>query len=233
MQLNFRLSYFSITTFLKCPKKFEYIYSIKPAKVLKQARAKEADWGIRVHEAIAQYYSWLLHAKDDIDDSLREAKIIDFFEQKRDPAHGSEYDEFITTCCNNFIKYELNKRPKTAKIEAIEVECRNEYLTGRLDLVLSDRVIDWKTGKPMSFFDESLIVQGSVYLLLTGLPKVDFVFLRTGKVLTLTSPNTKLIQHVVDEIESKTEFEKHVSPLCRFCEYQLWCQFNDKVLWQL
>ena len=229
-KINFRLSASSINTFFQCPKKFEYNYLLKPTPVIER-EVPQALWGTKIHEIIASYYEEL-KAHPVTEKPEIEAKIIDIFESNIDPTLGSDYAKLAAKCRDNFIKYELN-RPESESL-GIEIKKRNTQLTGKIDLLIdNEKVVDWKTGKPQPFFDEGLLVQGSIYLILTGAKKAEFVFLKNGKVLTLNVPDTKLVQNKVARIREAEVFRIKESGLCRFCEFYLWCQFRDKSLWQM
>lgn len=229
-KVNFRLSASSINTFFQCPKKFEYNYLLKPTPVIER-EVPQALWGTKIHEIIASYYEEL-KAHLATEKLEKEAKIIDIFESNIDPTLGTDYAKLAAKCRDNFIKYELN-RPESKNL-GVEVYKRNTQLTGRIDLLIDNKkVVDWKTGKPQPFFDEGLLVQGSIYLILTGAKKAEFVFLKNGKVLTLNAPNTKLVENKVLRIREAEVFKPKESGLCRFCEFYLWCQFGDKSLWQM
>lgn len=229
-KLNFRLSASSINTFSQCPKKFEYNYLLRPTPIIER-EVPQALWGTKIHEIIATYYEELkahpLTEKPEI-----EARIIDIFESNIDPTLGTDYAKIAAKCRDNFIKYELN-RPESKDL-GIEIKKMNSQLAGRIDLLIdNEKVVDWKTGKPQPFFDEGLLVQGSIYLILTGAKKAEFVFLKNGKVLTLNAPDVKLIENKVLRIREAEVFKPNKSGLCRFCEFYLWCQFGDKSLWQM
>ena len=229
-KVNFRLSASSINTYFQCPKKFEFTYFIKPACVLER-EVPQALWGTKIHAIIASYYEEL-KAHPVTETPEIEAKIIDIFESNIDPTLGTDYAKLAAKCRDNFIKYELN-RPKSETL-GIEIKKRNTQLTRKIDLLIHNaKVVDWKTGKPQPFFDEGLLVQGSIYLILTGAKKAEFVFLKNGKVLTLNAPDVKLIQNKVARIRESEVFKIKESGLCRFCEFYLWCQFRDRSLWQM
>ena len=240
MKLPTYISPSALNGFLSCP------YRWKCSKTLEYTIKTDdsaALFGSAIHNIIQLYYS-------KIDNTITKKDIIPNLDQA-----FIEGGNWITDSqkakskrmYKNIITFEQdrinNKRPKPDIIERRFNSKLFEDLPpfhGIVDCYTSETKIalDWKTGKNTELDDEKM-VQGKIYEMLLekngyDVDRVVFCFLNTGAEPTIPKVNEGWIyskaKMMCDMIEAD-RFPSKPSGLCRFCPYQLACQYKNKCRW--
>jgi len=242
MKLPTYISPSALNDFLSCPYRWKCSKEEKPTiRVDDTAQL----FGSAIHNILQIYYS-------KIDNNLTEDKIVENLDQA-----FIEGGNWITDSqkaktkriYKNIIAFEkerlLRKQPKPDIVEKrFDAKLFDDLppFHGIIDYYSSSTgiVMDWKTGKNHELDDDKM-VQGKLYQMLLEannytVKKVVFYFLDTGAEPTIPKVSDGWIYNkaklMCDMIEND-RFPSKPSGLCRFCPYQLNCQYKTKCRWCL
>jgi CRISPR/Cas system-associated exonuclease Cas4 (RecB family) len=209
-----------LNTFIECPYKYYLAY----VEYLKPQWKPAYEIGKNLHTIIENYYKELTDSITPSEVSLYVSSVV-----KRlnlDP-------ELYKTYLNNFVKIEQQRlswhiNPKPL---AIEQEYIRPPFRGVIDAMFmkgNDKVIiDWKTGfhKPNPIRDKQLMVQGNIYLYITGAKEVYFAFLSYGNIEKVMYDEDELKPVLRDFFTSiKTyDYPRMIGENCKNCEYNIPC----------
>ena len=240
------------TFYTKCEYQF-YLHYVEHAHKI-QPSTKNYETGHTIHAIIDQYFHQVMTV-DKIKPTIIEQSIIDVFNQHYN--FNSNRTIRIQRMMRNFITHEITRFRKDPTnylplqfangIVGVELRFKTSKLTGVFDLVLKDRIIDWKTNTKTNPNVTEYIIQANVYynalyelqknhLLPYTIKDIYFVFLDTGKSFVMRKLDDEAFWSLIDRIEQKkqqknTVFTKNHSAACYYCPYQLACQFaNDSLL---
>lgn len=241
-----RISYSGLDAFATCPAKYKYQYIDR----IKAPRAKEAVFGILIHECLKFFHE----PSQPIPPS--EDHLLKYFTEKWEPSlYDNEQEEAfafhqgISLLKNYYLQnqnQDFNIVSLEAPFEAPILQGKNLYqITGRIDRIdkLADgsfEVIDYKTTKKMpaqSNVDNNF--QLSVYYLgiVNRWPlikqenrpvKLSLYYLKHREKLSALRNNQQIketeekILDLINQI-NKSKFEPKTNPLCDWCGYQPYC----------
>jgi len=232
-----RLSPSDINSFFFCPRRWylSIILGIPPMPIPKP----ELDFGIMVHNIIANYYEII--PEKPTADQIRKT-VAKVFKDGYVKIPGTS-DRKIKIVAQNFYRFEVDRLQGWKQFRPTFVEKRLEAhpFVGKIDAFWAEEgiVIDWKTGS-YSVMHNDLMRQGTIYKLLLEahgykVNKVLFVFLYKNKTLEMPATTVgwieKEIRNMVEMI-TKGKFPRRNDKLCTRCEFQLACRFDDKHLFE-
>lgn len=190
-------SYSSLKLYKLCPKQYHATYI---AKSVKRGTSPALEKGIRMHK----------HMEDAV-------------------SKGTELPKTLTnwTPLTSLLRKAGAKVEKelaiTKKGEDTSFWGKDAHLRGKVDVVIENRVIDWKSGqvRPDTF-------QADVYQVLMGVP-IDFslVFLEHSTVIKINPDEhaAHRVHSTIEQIERDKEFITKPSYLCRWCPVTT-CKYN-------
>lgn len=212
-----------LNTYFECPYKYKLAY-IDLAKPLYKA---EYEFGRKVHEVIRLYYT-------SIPDVITPSDVPIYLSKAWKTVFG-EVDERGIRYMDGFMRFESeriswNVNPKPI---AIEREYVKGWLHGIVDAVFSRGkdivIVDWKTGMARNpTLDETLMVQGNVYMYLVGASEIYFVFVRYGTYHKLAFNERFLmnkLNYFLTSIKQNT-FARNEGEHCERCEFNIHCYFD-------
>ena len=223
--------------FFRCPYKWDLINIVKAPCI--NVQNDKGLLGQNIHSIIAEYYRLVpQHPTSKQIESLATTCFTQMFE-----SFLSHYKHVAEDMVKNFIKFEQSRLKNYVKPILVEKTLEDDLFKGVIDFFDGQNIIDWKTGAMCNLDDDSRR-QGKIYDLLlqhNGFNnggknfKVFFVTLRNSRVLELpfTSEAWLMdqIKHMYSIIQSG-RFPKIRSPLCDWCEVELYCQLEDTHLWE-
>jgi len=231
-----RLSPSDINSFYFCPRKWylSIILGIPPMPIPKP----KADFGVMVHNAIANYF--MVVPQNPTPEEIRKT-IADVFKKNFVKVPGVDLKKYKLVA-KNFYKFEVNRLGKWKEFKPTLVEEKLEAppFVGVVDAYWKEGiVVDWKTGN-YSVMHDDLIRQGTIYKIILEengykVDKVLFVFLARDRVLELPAPNmAKIEKEIRDMVEMILNgyFPRRNDKLCNRCEFQLACRFDDVHLFE-
>ncbi len=221
--MSLKLSPSAIRTFNDCQYKFQLLYILRT----KQLPKPEFEFGTNIHTIISTYYNTVF--TDDntrITDGEIRPRLIEVTRKL-----NYDYDA-IKTILDNFIAFE-SKRLAWSDHQrplAIEKHYDNGRVHGFVDALFQrgdDKVVvDWKSGHTSDH--TAIMIQGNIYMLLTGAKEAYFVYLGSGSVEKVTY-DSEWINNIINktyEAISNNYFERNEGYWCTRCEVSIACRLR-------
>ncbi|NIM04296.1 MAG: hypothetical protein GTN69_04540 [Armatimonadetes bacterium] len=238
-----RISYSRISTYQRCPHKYELAY----VQRIPVERPGEMLLGVAVHGALK-----FMHDPKALQPPSREEVIEEFCRQWKaqeanvpDVQRKALFEYGVDMLCRHYERETSRETPRvTADVErffSLPLEGGNS-ITGRIDRidVLDDgsiQVLDYKTGRRMPAQSD---IEGDLQLAIYGMAAqntlypnktatTSLYYLHHGLTFTGTASadqmeeKTAEIMEVIDAIE-RGEFPPRVEPSCDRCEYRVHCK---------
>lgn len=239
------LKYFSpssLNTCLDCPRRFYYSKTKAPHIITKNVNR---DFGSCIHLAIHDYYKKnqnTILEKDEIEKeilSLVRNRWRDYYLPKKEKKRDRVIREFV-----NFETTRI-KNPKSIKMPIyteIKLYSKDKRVNRHciVDFYNNGVAIDWKTGR-FEKFDRGMMIQGKYTEILLEennhhVDHVLFVVLGEEQEMPMPFVDRKIVEDLEEkalEIIDTGEFNKNITWLCDYCDYNLLCFSDNDCLWCL
>ncbi len=235
------ISYSHLDTFNVCPLQYKYRYVLKIPAI----RSAAASYGTALHETLRDFYTGLKIGK-----KWNRKKLLalyqsywsaEGYESREHEARSKKEGELALSEYYNK-QHHPNQLPLYIEKQFL-ISFKSISIKGVIDRIdqLSDgtiEIIDYKTSKPLTSIQLKKDLQLSLYAMVVSSPQFLGVPLAKQKVSIYnfqdhnkrTSTRSKEdieilkkhIEGVVEEI-NQSKFPPKVSPLCKYCSYQMLC----------
>ena len=221
--------------FFKCP--FYYLCEKNGIEEIEK-ESKPMMIGSNIHEIINVYFDTL---PSPLDPSMIEKHAYAVMDTNIYPELRRNKRR-IKTLIGGFIELEQERFKEAKKYQPKKTEYKfeNSHWRGIIDLYYDKTIIDWKSGR-QAIITPDLVRQGAVYkisLEMEGLPvdRVQFGFISEKRILTMPETTANWIENertkMIDMIKHKLFPEKKTLG-CRYCKFELRCEFDDVCFWTM
>ena len=226
----------------QCPRKFKYNYIDKVPREFKDDTPLKKGFCVhlllenKIKKYAKDYLKKLIKKENISDDIIRESKKIyrNFIESPL----GKEIFSYFPLG----VELEVGLKIEDKQLVTCEFSDQDCLFRGKIDYVCVDKetnkvmVIDWKTGKDKSegTFKQSpdqLIFYATWYFHNFPVDEIElmYIFVEHGTKSSYTLKRENLKTYIryllesIQKIEADDKFEKHIGPLCNWCEYKKHC----------
>lgn len=233
---SYNLSASQVKTHSKCPMQYwmRYIEGMENTK----KRSKYVKLGSRVHETIEDLFSRDVPPPIDNEQRLKDI-IRDHYAQREQPWLPKDAYNDGLKCCEKAAEVIYDRQPDIWGIEErvefdIDRPDMETGVTAIMDVIASDEVWDWKTGRIRDDTPHEEKIQGATYMaayyhLFEEPPEaVRFVYLKEGRMRTIDPTNDNweyLLSKAKALLHAKKtgEFPANPGDHCYWCGYEFWC----------
>lgn len=229
-------SYSKISTFIQCPKKYEYQYLIGiPGLPKTEALVKGGDIHL-ILENIEKYQEYQKTGCFDIAENIDDLQEI--FDN---PKYIQIVDNFINSPLGEILKCQSSREVEIFLDKDFNPTETDKYFVGYIDRINLTKngieIIDFKTGKykDIRYQDFNQLGLYGIYIIkkynLKSL-KLRYVYVEHNKENTLDIDNTFIenliskYKGIINELENTKEFKQCKTKLCDYCPFKLHC-FKD------
>ena len=237
-------SYSRISTFLQCPKKYEFTYIQNLPKQMNNALIK----GSKVHSILENIDTFIKYKKTQKNTTLmdshnttlvKNSKLLNTFEN---PEYSSIVENFIKSPLGELLKYPNSREVEIFLDKDFNPTLKDKYFIGYIDRVnftnAGIEIIDFKTGryKDTKYQDFNQLGLYGIYVMKKynlNKVKLRYVYVEHSKENTLeidipfTNELTQKYKNIINELENTKEFKKCVTRLCDYCDFKDKCFGNQ------